>query len=484
MKICCLAVLTKYASLFFTLPVMLFSAGCVTVGPDYVLPDKQAPAAWHAPLKSGLVSVEDNPGTPALWWTSLNDQALTNLISRVVAGNLDLKKARARIREARAKRGLSSAGLFPVLDANGSTVRNRSSESAGTGETVVLYNAGFDASWELDIFGGIRRSVEAAEADLGASKEDLHDVLVSLIGEVAQNYIEMRTYQARLTAMEENARALTETLQLASWRFEAGLIDALAVQQAAYNLENVRSQIPSLHTGLEGTMNRIATLLGEKPGAVHGELEKPGRIPSVPLKIAVGVPADALRRRPDVRRTERELAAQTARVGVAVSDLYPKFTLSGSIGLESLSLNKLFLLSNKTVSAAAGITQPIFHGGAIRNNIEIQSALQEQAAIKYEATLLSALEEIENVLVAYVEEQNKRDALYVAEAAARKAAELSQYKFEAGLADFISVLDAQRSHLTFQDQLAQSNGAVIINLVKLYKALGGGWESLSPDEKK
>jgi len=484
MKICYLAVFIEYALFLFTLPVMLFSAGCVMVGPDYVLPDKQAPVAWHAPLKNGLVSGEDDPGTLAVWWTSLNDQVLSNLISRAVAGNLDLKKARARIRETRAKRGLSSAGLFPVLDANGSATRNSSNESVGTGETIVLYNAGFDASWELDIFGGIRRSVEAAEADLGTSKEDLHDVLVSLIGEVAQNYIEMRTYQTRLTAMEANAGALAETLQLASWRFEAGLIDGLAVQQAAYNLENVRSQIPSLRTGLEGTMNRIATLLGEKPGAVHRELENPGRIPSVPLKIAVGVPADALRHRPDVRRTERELAAQTARVGVAVADLYPKFTLSGSIGLESLSLNRLFYSQNKIISAASGITQPIFHGGAIRKNIEIQSALQEQAAIKYEATVLNALEEVENVLTAYVEEQNKRDALCLAEAAARKATELSQYKFEAGLADFISVLDAQRSHLTFQDQLAQSNGAVSINLVKLYKALGGGWESLSPDEKK
>jgi outer membrane protein, multidrug efflux system len=484
MKTFYIAIVIKSVSALFTLLVILFSAGCVSVGPDYVIPDSRVSEIWHTPLKGGLVSGEYDPATLAAWWTTLNDPELSNLISRTVAGNLDLKKARSRVREARARRELAIADFFPALDANSSAVRSHGSESMGAGETTVLYNAGFDASWELDIFGGIRRSVEAAEADLGASKEDLRDVLISLIGEMAQNYIEMRTYQTRLTAMEANAGALEETLQLALWRFEAGLIDELAAEQASYNLENIRSQIPPLRTGIEKIMNRIAVLLGEQPGKVHKELEKPGHIPSVPPKIAVSVPAEALRRRPDFRRTERELAAQTARVGVAVSDLYPKFSLSGSIGLESLSLNSLFYQSSKTVSTASGITLPIFHGGAIRRNIEIQSALQEQAAIKYDATLLSALEEVENILTAYAEEQNKRDALYMAETAARKAALLSQYKFEAGLTDFISVLDAQRSHLTFQDQLAQSKGAVCTNLVKLYKALGGGWESLYPDEKK
>jgi outer membrane protein, multidrug efflux system len=484
MKICCISVVIKYVSSLFTLLVMLFSAGCISVGPDYVIPDSRVSEMWHTPLKGGLVPEKDEPGTLASWWTILNDPLLSNLINRAVSGNLDLKKAKARVREARARRGLAMADFFPVIDADGSAARNRGSESLGTGETTVLYNAGFDASWELDIFGGIRRSVEASEADLGASREDLRDILISLIGEVAQNYIEMRTYQTRLAAMEANAGTLEETLQMASWRFEAGLIDDLALEQASYNLENFRSQIPALRTGIEKTMNRIAVLLGDQPGKANKELGEPSNIPSMPLKIAVGVPADALRQRPDVRRTERELAAQTARIGVAVADLYPKFTLSGSIGLESLSLNKLFYQKNKTFSAASGIGLPVFHGGSIRQNIAIQSALQEQAAIKYDATILIALEEVENILTAYAEEQKRRDALYLAEAAAKKAALLSSYKFKAGLADFISVLDAQRSHLTFQDQLAQSNGTVIINLVKLYKSLGGGWESLYPEGKK
>jgi multidrug efflux system outer membrane protein len=231
-------------------------------------------------------------------------------------------------------------------------------------------------------------------------------------------------------------------------------------------------------------MNRIAVLIGEQPGKVHEELKKSVPIPSAPLKVVVGVPADVLRRRPDIRRSERELAAQTARVGVATADLYPKLSLSGSIGIETLSLNGIFSSATKTVTGGSLITWPIFRGGAIRQNIEVQSALQEQALIQYEAAVLSALEEVENALVAYAEEQDRRKTLRTAEEAAQKASELAQHKYEAGLTDFNNVLDAQRSLLTFQDQLAQSNGTVTSNLIRLYKALGGGWESLSPAENK
>ena len=322
--------------------------------------------------------------------------------------------------------------------------------------------------------------MEAAEADLEASQEDLRDVLVSLLAEVALNYVEVRTYQARLAVAEENLEAQDETYQLTQWRYQAGLSDELAVQQARYNLESTRSQIPTLRTGLEEAMNRIAVLLGEQPGKVHEELKKPVPIPVAPLKVAVGVPADVLRRRPDVRRAERELAAQTARIGVATADLYPKLSLSGSIGLEALSLNDLFSSATKTVSGGSQITWPIFNGGAIRQNIEVQSALQEQALIAYEAAVLSALEEVENALVAYAEEQGRRDALREAEEAAQKAVELAQQKYQAGLTDFNNVLEAQRSLLTFQDQLAQSEGTVTSNLVRLYKALGGGWKSMAP----
>jgi NodT family efflux transporter outer membrane factor (OMF) lipoprotein len=322
--------------------------------------------------------------------------------------------------------------------------------------------------------------VEAAGGDLQASEEELRNVLVSLLAEVGLNYSDVRTYQTLLTVAENNLESQSETYQLTQWRFEAGLSDELAVQQARYNLENTRSQIPVLRTGLEAAMNRVAVLVGELPGKVHAELEQREPIPVPPLSVAVGVPADLLRRRPDVRQAERELAAQTARVGVATADLYPKFTLGGSIGLEFLSSNNQ-VPGSLTLTGGPGITWAVFKGGAIRQNIEVQSALQEQALIQYEAVILAALEEVENALVAYAEVQQRRQALSDATQAAQKAAELAQHKFEAGLTDFANVLDAQRSLLSFQEQLANSNGNTTAYLVRLYKALGGGWTSPAKD---
>jgi len=469
------------------LPVVLailILTGCATVGPDYVPPDTSVSATWHTQFKAGFTAEEMNPQTLAEWWTTLNDPELSRLIDRAVLGNLDLKKAMARVRESRARRDMAKANLFPTLDATGSANWSRSNKDTGSGKTSDLFAATFDAGWELDIFGGVRRSVEAAEADLQANYEDLRNVLVSLIGEVALNYIEVRTFQTRLTVAEANLEAQNETYQLTLWRYQAGLSDELAVQQARYNLENTRSQIPTLRIGLEEAMNRLAVLLGEQPGKVHTELEERKPTPVPPLEVAVGVPADVLRRRPDVRRAEREIAAQTARVGVATADLYPKFTLSGSIGLEALSLSNLSSSGSWTLSGGPKITWGIFKAGAIRQNIEAQSALQEQYLIAYEVAVLSALEEVENALVAYAEEQYRRDDLRKAMEAAKKAVDMAQHKYQAGLTDFSNVLDAQRSLLSFEDQLAQSDGAVTSNLVRLYKALGGGWTSLTPDVKK
>lgn len=470
------------------LAIQIFT-GCTTAGPDYVPPKKSVSKDWYTQLKGGLSTEEMDPQTLAAWWTTLNDSELSSLIDRAVSGNLDLKKALARVREARARRGMAKADLFPTLDATGSATWSRSNKDIlttekGTGKTSALYAASFDAGWELDIFGGVRRSLEAAGADLQASQEDLCDVLVSLLAEVALNYVEARTYQSRIAVAEANLEAQGETHQLTLWRYQAGLSDELAVQQARYNLENTRSQIPTLRTGLEEAMNRIAVLLGEQPGKVHEELEKRESIPVTPLKVAVGVPADVLRRRPDIRRAERQLAAQTARIGVATADLYPKFTLSGSIGLEALSLSNPSSAGSWTLSGGPKVTWAIFKAGAIRQNIEVQSALQEQYLIAYEAAVLSALEEVENALVAYAKEQQRRQSLSEATEAAQKAAELAQHKYQAGLTDFSNVLDAERSLLSFQDQLAQSDGTVTSNLVRLYKALGGGWTSMAPDEKK
>ena len=467
--------------LIAVLPILI---GCATVGPDYVRPDTPVSATWHTELKGGLSGGEMDPQTLAAWWKTLNDPELSRLIDRAVLGNLDLKKALARVREARARRGIAKADLFPTLDATGSATWSRTSKDTGSGKTNDFYAAGFDAGWELDIFGGVRRSVEAAESDLQATEEDLRNILVSLLAEVALNYIDVRTSQVQIAVAEENLEAQSETYQLTQWRYEAGLSDELAVQQARYSLENTRSLIPALRTALEEAMNRIAVLLGEQPGRVHPELEKQEPIPVTPLNAAVGVPADLLRRRPDVRQAERQLAAQTARIGVATADLYPKFTLSGSIGLEALSLTNLSSSGTWTLSGGPRMSWAIFKGGAIRQNIEVQSALQEQYLIAYESAVLSALEEVENALVAYAEVQQRRQSLSEATEAARKAVALAQHKYQAGLTDFNNVLDAQRSLLSFQEQLAQSEGNVTSNLVRLYKALGGGWTSMAADKNE
>jgi NodT family efflux transporter outer membrane factor (OMF) lipoprotein len=274
---------------------------------------------------------------------------------------------------------------------------------------------------------------------------------------------------------EANIKAQEETCELNRSRYKAGTIDDLPVQQSIYNLERTRSLIPSLQTGLEAAKNRLAVLLGEKPGSVHQELAERKPIPVLPVTVAVGVPAETMRHRPDIRRAERNLAAQTARIGVATADLYPKFRLSGSIGLESISTGDLLTSASRTWSVGPGVSWNIFDAGAIRRNIKVQSALQEQALIQYEAVVLKAQEEVENVLVAYAKEQLRRESLTAATAAAQRAYELAQDQYKAGLVDFSNVLDAQRSLQSFQDELAQSDGAVTSNLVRLYKALGGGW---------
>jgi NodT family efflux transporter outer membrane factor (OMF) lipoprotein len=475
------------AAWFFLGIVILISSGCAAVGPDYVRPEVPVYKQWHNQGQAGLN--EKNTGAqPSLadWWTALNDPKLSDLVRRAEKGNLDLKKAKARIREARALRGQAAADLYPTLNSSGSYTRSKASQnSSATGQDTAagdLYSVGFDASWELDIFGGVRRSVEAAEATLQANEEDWRDVLVSLLAEVASSYVDVRTYQGRIAIAEENLKAQEETYQLTVWRNQAGLSDELAVQQARYNLESTRAGIPTLRTGLEKAMNRVAVLLGEQPGKVHEELSGRESIPVAPLTAATGIPADILRRRPDIRKAERNLAAQTAKIGVATADLYPKFTLNGSIGLEALTGGKLFNWSSRNYSYGPGISLPIFDGGSIRQNIEVQSALQEQYLIAYETAVLTALEEVENALVAYSGEQKKRQALIDAASAAKQAAELAKNKYQAGLADFTGVLDAERSRLSYEDELATSEGTVTTDLISLYKALGGGWTAPANDK--
>ncbi|MBN1932281.1 MAG: efflux transporter outer membrane subunit [Desulfobacterales bacterium] len=451
--------------------------GCAAVGPDYMPPESGAPAVWHTELRQGLSAEAMDPKQLAAWWTILDDPVLTGLIEQAVNNNLDLKQALSKVREARARRGISRAEQFPVLDASGSAGRNKSSENSGSGATRSFYSVGFDAGWEVDVFGGVRRAMEAAEADLAANREYLRDVLVTLTAEVALNYIDVCIFQTRLAVAEGNLVIQQQTFDLTQSRRRAGLSDELALQQSRYNLENTRAQIPALRSGLEEAKNRQAVLIGKVPGEVHELLAETRPIPVIAPTVAVGVPAETLRRRPDIRMAERNLAAQTARIGVATADLYPRFRLAGSIGLESLKSADLLKSASETWSIGPSVSWNIFDAGTIRRNIEVQSAIQEQYLLAYEAAVLGALEEVENALTAYAEEQLRRERLVAAVDAARQVELFARNQYNAGLVDFTTVLDAQRSLLSFEDQLAQSDGTVASNLIRLYKALGGGWSS-------
>lgn len=462
---------------------MLLPPACAPVGPDYTPPETTAPEAWNSPLQRGLVSERPSPGDLARWWEVLGDPLLSSLVTQAMEDNLSLQQAKARVRQARALRGVSQAALFPGLDAAGDAEFRDNSEN-GRNQKNRFYAAGFDAGWELDVFGGVRRSVEAGQADLEAAQADLTDVLVSLSAEVALSYIEVRTYQARISVAQANLSAQDNTYGFISSRQQAGLTTRLALEQAGYNLERTRALIPTLKMGREASLNRLAVLLGQAPGSVHAQLKAPLPLPQPPLAVAVGVPAEALRRRPDLRRAERRLAAQSARVGVATSQLYPRFRLTGSIGLESVQAGDLLRSSSLFSAFLPSISWNVFDAGGIRRGIEAQVAVEEQYFLAYQATVLTALEEVENALTGYALEQTRRESLRQAVKAAQEAEILSQDLYKAGLVNFESVLDAQRSLLELQDQLAISEGAVMERLISLYKALGGGWDSMMPSPAK
>ncbi len=454
---------------------MIFT-GCATVGPDYIPVKPDAPEKWHAEMNGGLVVDQSAAESPANWWSIFNDAELSALMEKAVSGNLDLQTAISRVREARALRGITQASLFPVVDASATAAKQRTSRSDNNREEIDIYSAGFDAGWEIDVFGGIRRSIEASQADLEAVQENMQHVLISLMAETALNYVEVRTFQARLDVLTGNVKTLEETYDLNRSRYQAGIIGELALQESLRSLESFRSGIPVLESGLSAAKNRLAVLLGKPPGELYPELSDTKPIPSIPQTVAVGIPADTLQNRPDVRRAERSLAAQTARIGVATADLYPRFRLLGSIGLESVDTGDFFDWDSRFWGIGPNVSWRIFDAGAIRGNIEVQTIRQEQALIEYQATILDALEEVENALVAYAKEQQRQESLSKAVLAAQRAELIALDRYKAGLEGFFNVLDTQRSLLALQDELEQSRGGVVGNLVRLYKALGGGWE--------
>jgi NodT family efflux transporter outer membrane factor (OMF) lipoprotein len=452
-------------------------AGCAVRRP-YVAPSASAPAVWNAPSPPAAAAAD-----LAAWWEAFDDPTLTSLVRRATQGNLDVRSALSRIREARASARSARAPLRPSVDGSGSA---RFSDAAGASEFGAgnrSYSLGLDASWELDLFGALRSGVEAATATAEARAADLQDLLVSLAAEVALDYIDVRTLQRRLAIANSNVTLQEETLDLTRFRQQAGLGTDLEVQQALSNLASTRAQIAALEGQLGQAMHALTVLLGLPPAALDAELGASGAIPAASIAVAIGVPAEAIRRRPDVRSAERLFAAEWARTNAARADLYPSFRLVGSIGLESLSLARLLVPGAGVWSASPSASTRVFNRQQLRENLAIQNERQAQAAVTYEARVLEALREVEDALTALAHEQARRDHLAAAADAAQQAADLSLQLYTAGLRDFREVLDAQRSLLTLQDSLASSGAAVSADLTRLYKALGGGWsaERLVPE---
>jgi len=463
--------------------------GCA-VGPDYRPPETKVSSNWDGqnavtPVQSSKTTID--PVALVEWWTAFNDPTLSSLVEMAVRANLDVRLAEARIRQARAAQGVAGAPLWPKVNASALYQRSQGSSEAGGGGAIAtvgglrnLWQAGLDATWEVDIFGGTRRNVEAATADLRAAEEDRRDVLITLVGDVGSNYINLRGFQQQIDIARRNLKAQKHNAAIIQKRYDAGFVGGLDVANTRAQVATTEATIPVFESSARAAIYSLGVLLGREPAALTQDLAKAAPIPPTPPEIPVGLPSELLRRRPDIRRAEAQLHAATARIGVATADLFPKFNLAGSFGLSASEVARLGPWSSNFWSWGPSVTWPIFAGGRIYWNIKVQDALTEQALLTYEKTVLTALKDVETALVAYAKQQETRKSLSEAVVNNRKAVELAMLLYLAGKSDFLNVLIAQRSLFTTEDALAQSTRTVDTNLIALYKALGGGWEKAGP----
>jgi NodT family efflux transporter outer membrane factor (OMF) lipoprotein len=486
--------------------LLLLLSAC-TVGPDFTPPEWLSPASWFSkkdePIPRQRSVAVAEPIDPN-WWKLFKDPMLTKLERRVVGENLDVRIAGVRIAESRAQLGVVGAAQFPTLNANGSYTRQKASDvgvfsnspnalgaNGAFGNTTGgikggdlapfdVYQVGFDASWEVDLWGAVRRSVESASASVVASNEARRAALLSSVAELARDYMQLRGTQAQLQIARDNLRTAQQSLQLTQQRATGGVTTDLDVANAAAQVRTTAAQIPPLEQQVSELINAISLLLGQAPNALQAELIKAKPVPPVPPRVPVGLPSELARRRPDIRQAEAQLHAATADIGVAVANFYPSVTLSGSVGLQALQPWKMFDINARNYAMGPGITIPIFQGGQLRGTLQLRKAQQQEAAITYQKTVLQAWHDVDNALTAYRTEQARRDQLALAVSQNQRALTLAQSRYQEGVADFLQVLTAQQNLLSTQQQLAIATTNVSANLVALYKALGGGWETQLP----
>ncbi|HBG26726.1 MAG: hypothetical protein A2Y10_01355 [Planctomycetes bacterium GWF2_41_51] len=447
--------------------------GC-TVGPNYHRQEPNMPLTWFGKTKP----INDDYSKLVHWWTEFNDSNLTSLVERATNTNLDLLQAQARIRQARAARGIAEGGLWPSVDAGGSYTRGRIPIFNNPNPpTRNLFLTGLDAVWEIDIFGGIRRNIEAADADVQFAIEDHRDILVTLVSEVAINYFDLRGFQQEIVIAQNNLQAQQKTAELTHKKFQGGLTGSLDVANADAQVSTTASTIPKFEASAQQSIYNLSVLLGLEPTALLKELSALNPIPQTLPLVPIGIPSELLRRRPDIRRAEAAIHGATARIGVATADLYPKFSLTGSVNFQNDQLHGLINSNNGFWTVGPAVDWQIFSAGRIRSNIELQKALKEESMIAYQKTVITALKDVENALIAYSKEYERHKNLTDAVVHNRKAVDNATQLYDQGLTDFLNVLVTQRSLFVSEDALVQSTHNLSTDLVALYKALGGGWNT-------
>jgi NodT family efflux transporter outer membrane factor (OMF) lipoprotein len=463
-------------------------SGCFAVGPDYRPPNIPVPQQWTEATTDNRSQQQQ----PDSWWKTFNDPVLDKLISQALTSNLNLKIAQARVKDARILRSATIAAGLPSLSARSNLSRrlnNSSSSGAQTGGTssaiggagfgnqlINIFSLGFDAQWELDFFGGIRRAVEAADATIDSEVENSRDVQITLLGDVARNYIELRANQRQLAITKQNLLAQQDTLKLTQIRQQTGLASMLDVTQAQAQAATTEAQLPNYATAIKQSIHALSILLGKEPGALATRLEQPGLIPTVSTNAITNLPSELLKRRPDIRHAERSLAVANASVGIATAELYPKVNLAAFIGLQNTTITD-FTPIGKSWSAASTLTMPIFNWGKLNANINSKKTQFEQAFLTYQATVLSSFQEVEDALVATSQEQLRQKALVQSVAANQLSVQLASERYQKGLTAFLDVLESQKALYQAQSLLVTSESQLSSNQVALYKALGGGWQS-------
>jgi NodT family efflux transporter outer membrane factor (OMF) lipoprotein len=466
---------------------MIAVLGGCAVGPDFVKPETKVNENWSEKADPRIAT---QSAVDSQWWKTFNDPKLDQLIQMACQQNLPLQISGLRILEARARLGIAVGGQYPQMEINGSAGETGLSKNmpngAGSDRDYWNYQTGFDASWELDFWGKFRRDIEAAQANLVGSMADYDSALVTLTGEVARTYTVIRTYEVLIDLANENAKLQEEGLRIAKARFDNGATSELDVTQATTLLESTRATIPKLQASLQQAQNALSTLLGQTTGDIQKLLEGSRAIPAAQPKVGVSVPAELLRRRPDIRSAELYAMSQSARIGVAKADLYPSFSLFGSVGFQSsrdggvrsnnAQFHNLFDSDSLTYSFGPGFNWPIFNFGRIENNVRVQDAKFQQLLINYQDTVLKAAQEVEDSMTGFLRAQEATAFDQKAVNAARRSAEIAMTQYKEGAVDYQRVIDVQRSLLQEENSLAQTQSSIATNLIALYKALGGGWE--------